>query len=54
MKVLCFGSMNVDYVYRVDHVVRLGETVIVGLVSSVTFTPLLYQVPLLSVTAQRY
>ena len=26
MKVLCFGSMNVDYVYRVDHVVRLGET----------------------------
>ena len=24
MKVLCFGSMNVDYVYRVDHVVRLG------------------------------
>jgi len=26
MKVLCFGSLNIDYVYRVDHVVRLGET----------------------------
>ena len=26
MKVLCFGSMNLDYVYQVDHIVRLGET----------------------------
>ena len=26
MKVLCFGSLNIDYVYRVDHVVHLGET----------------------------
>ena len=26
MKVLCFGSMNLDYVYPVDHIVRLGET----------------------------
>lgn len=26
MKVLCFGSMNLDYVYKVDHMVRPGET----------------------------
>ena len=26
MKVLCFGSMNIDYVYPVDHIVRQGET----------------------------
>ncbi len=26
MKVLCFGSLNLDYVYPVDHIVRLGET----------------------------
>ena len=26
MKVLNFGSLNVDYVYRVDHMVRPGET----------------------------
>ena len=26
MKVLNFGSLNVDYVYRVDHIVRKGET----------------------------
>ena len=26
MKVLCFGSMNIDYVYSVDHIVQLGET----------------------------
>ncbi len=26
MKVLCFGSMNLDYVYPVDHIVRPGET----------------------------
>ena len=26
MKVLCFGSMNLDYVYQVDHIVRPGET----------------------------
>ena len=26
MKVLCFGSMNIDYVYQVDHMVGLGET----------------------------
>ena len=26
MKVLCFGSLNLDYVYPVDHIVRSGET----------------------------
>lgn len=26
MKVLCFGSLNIDYTYRVDHFVRPGET----------------------------
>lgn len=26
MKVLCFGSMNIDYVYSVDHIVNPGET----------------------------
>ena len=26
MKILCFGSMNLDYVYSVDHIVGLGET----------------------------
>lgn len=26
MKVLCFGSLNVDYTYKVDHFVRKGET----------------------------
>ena len=26
MKVLCFGSLNLDYVYPVDHIVRPGET----------------------------
>ena len=26
MKVLCFGSLNIDYVYAVDHIVRPGET----------------------------
>ena len=26
MKVLCFGSLNIDYVYSVDHFVRKGET----------------------------
>lgn len=26
MKILCFGSMNIDYVYEVDHFVRNGET----------------------------
>ena len=33
MKVLCFGSLNIDYVYTVDHMVRQGETL---LSSSVT------------------
>ena len=27
MKVLCFGSLNLDHVYRVDHIVRPGETI---------------------------
>ena len=27
MKILNYGSMNVDYVYEVDHVVRGGETI---------------------------
>lgn len=26
MKVLCFGSLNIDYTYKVDHFVRKGET----------------------------
>ena len=27
MKALCFGSMNVDYVYSLDHIVTPGETI---------------------------
>lgn len=27
MKALCFGSMNLDYVYSVDHIVMPGETI---------------------------
>lgn len=27
MKILNFGSLNIDYVYRVDHFVRKGETI---------------------------
>ena len=27
MKVLCFGSLNIDYVYEVDEFVRAGETI---------------------------
>ena len=26
MKILCFGSLNIDYVYQVDHIVQPGET----------------------------
>ena len=26
MRVVNFGSLNIDYVYRVDHFVRPGET----------------------------
>ncbi|MCR5213282.1 MAG: ribokinase [Eubacterium sp.] len=26
MKVLCFGSLNIDYVYSMDHIVQPGET----------------------------
>lgn len=26
MKTLCFGSLNIDYVYRVNHFVKKGET----------------------------
>ena len=26
-KVLCFGSINIDNVYRVEHIVKLGETI---------------------------
>lgn len=26
-KVLCFGSLNIDYVYKVDHIVEKGETI---------------------------
>ena len=28
MKVLNFGSLNYDYVYKVDHVITPGETMI--------------------------
>lgn len=27
MKVLNFGSLNIDYVYKVDHIVKRGETI---------------------------
>lgn len=27
MKVLCYGSLNLDYVYMVDHIVTPGETI---------------------------
>lgn len=27
MKVLCFGSLNIDYVYSVEHFVQAGETI---------------------------
>ena len=27
MKILCFGSLNIDHVYRVNHIVRPGETI---------------------------
>ena len=26
MKVLCFGSLNIDYTYKVEHFVKKGET----------------------------
>ncbi|MDO4344344.1 MAG: ribokinase [Eubacteriales bacterium] len=26
MKVLCFGSLNIDYTYKVDHILKKGET----------------------------
>ncbi len=26
MKVLCFGALNIDYTYTVDHFVQKGET----------------------------
>lgn len=26
MKILNFGSLNIDYVYKVDHIVQKGET----------------------------
>ncbi len=27
MKVLCFGSLNIDYTYKLDHFVQRGETI---------------------------
>ena len=27
MKILNFGSLNIDYVYRLDHIVKKGETI---------------------------
>lgn len=30
MKVLCFGSMNLDHVYQMEHIVRPGETLSSG------------------------
>lgn len=27
MKVLCFGSLNIDYTYKLDHFVKQGETI---------------------------
>ena len=26
MKILNFGSCNIDYVYSLDHIVKIGET----------------------------
>jgi len=28
MRVVCFGSINIDHVYNVDHLVHPGETLI--------------------------
>lgn len=28
MKILCFGSLNIDYTYQVDHFVQKGETLL--------------------------
>lgn len=30
MRILDFGSLNIDYVYQVDHMVRPGETLAAG------------------------
>ena len=30
MKIYCLGSLNIDYVYSVDHFVRAGETLSSG------------------------
>ena len=30
MKALCFGSLNIDYTYQVDHFVTRGETLLSG------------------------
>ena len=27
MKILNFGSLNIDYTYQVEHIVRPGETI---------------------------
>lgn len=27
MKILCFGSLNIDYTYKVEHFVQKGETI---------------------------
>ena len=27
MKVLCYGSLNIDITYRVNHIVKEGETI---------------------------
>ena len=35
MKVLCFGSLNIDYVYPVDHIILPGETELTGGVSEI-------------------
>ncbi len=34
MKILCFGSCNIDYVYAVDHIVTPGETIAASAVQS--------------------
>ena len=33
-KILCFGSLNLDYTYRVPHFVRAGETLAAGAVQT--------------------
>ena len=37
MRILDIGSMNLDYVYQLDHIAQPGETEATGAVSSIPF-----------------